>query len=107
MPRSPPDCSSPSARWRVMSPVVVLLERLLAGSSRSTVLATSRARLLVPFERVFLVPGLSAEADDGGPRRPAAGAARTRPPRARSDPIGPDRTRSEAGPGPTGRVAAR
>ena len=47
--------------------VVVLLERLLAGSPRLTVLATSRARLLVPFERVFPVPGLSVEADDGGP----------------------------------------
>jgi predicted ATPase/DNA-binding CsgD family transcriptional regulator len=47
--------------------VVVLLERLLAGSPRSAVLATSRARLLVPFERVFPVPGLSVEADDGGP----------------------------------------
>jgi predicted ATPase/DNA-binding CsgD family transcriptional regulator len=47
--------------------VVVLLERLLAGSPRLTVLATSRARLLVPFEWVFPVPGLSVEADDGGP----------------------------------------
>ena len=47
--------------------VVVLLERLLAGSPRLGVLATSRARLLVPFEWVFLVPGLSVEADDGGP----------------------------------------
>ncbi|HST83728.1 MAG TPA: LuxR C-terminal-related transcriptional regulator [Kineosporiaceae bacterium] len=47
--------------------VVVLLERLLGGSPRLTVLATSRARLLVPFEWVFLVPGLSVEADDGGP----------------------------------------
>ncbi len=47
--------------------VVVLLERLLAGSPRLTVLATSRARLLVPFERVFPVPGLSVEAGDGGP----------------------------------------
>ncbi len=47
--------------------VVVLLERLLAGSPRSTVLATSRARLLVPFERVFPVPGMSVEAGDGGP----------------------------------------
>ena len=42
--------------------VVVLLERLLAGSPRLTVLATSRARLLVPFEWVFPVPGLSLEA---------------------------------------------
>jgi predicted ATPase/DNA-binding CsgD family transcriptional regulator len=47
--------------------VVVLLERLLAGSPRLVVLATSRARLLVPFEWVFPVPGLSIEADDGGP----------------------------------------
>lgn len=47
--------------------VVVLMERLLAGSPRLTVLATSRARLLVPFEWVFPVPGLSVEADDGGP----------------------------------------
>ena len=39
--------------------VVVLLERLLAGCPRLAVLATSRARLLVPFEWVFLVPGLS------------------------------------------------
>ncbi len=47
--------------------VVGLLERLLAGSPRLTVLATSRARLLVPFEWVFPVPGLSFEADDRGP----------------------------------------
>ena len=47
--------------------VVALLERLLAGSPRLGVLATSRARLLVPFEWVFPVPGLSVEADDGGP----------------------------------------
>ena len=47
--------------------VVVLLERLLAGSPRLAVLATSRARLLVPFEWVFPVPGLCVEADGGGP----------------------------------------
>jgi predicted ATPase/DNA-binding CsgD family transcriptional regulator len=45
----------------------VLLERLLAGSPRLSVLVTSRARLLVPFEWVFPVPGLSIEAGDGGP----------------------------------------
>ena len=50
--------------------VVVLLERLLASSPRLTVLATSRARLLVPFERVFLVPGMSVDAADGGPAGP-------------------------------------
>jgi predicted ATPase/DNA-binding CsgD family transcriptional regulator len=47
--------------------VGVLLERLLAGSPRLTVLATSRARLMAPFEWVFPVPGLSVEAGDGGP----------------------------------------
>ena len=45
----------------------VLLERLLAGSPRLSVLVTSRARLLVPFEWVFPVPGLSIAAGDGGP----------------------------------------
>ena len=43
------------------------LERLLAGSPRLSVLVTSRARLLVPFEWVFPVPGLSIAAGDGGP----------------------------------------
>jgi predicted ATPase/DNA-binding CsgD family transcriptional regulator len=41
--------------------VVVLLERLLVEGQGTSVLATSRARLLVPFEWVFLVPGLSVE----------------------------------------------
>jgi predicted ATPase/DNA-binding CsgD family transcriptional regulator len=45
--------------------VVVLLERLLAGCPRLTVLATSRARLLVPYEWVFPVPGLSVTGDEG------------------------------------------
>jgi predicted ATPase/DNA-binding CsgD family transcriptional regulator len=47
--------------------VGVLLEHLLAGSPGLSVLVTSRARLLVPFEWVFPVPGLSLEADNGGP----------------------------------------
>jgi predicted ATPase/DNA-binding CsgD family transcriptional regulator len=47
--------------------VGVLLERLLAGSPRLSVLVTSRARLLVPFEWVFAVSGLSLDGDDGGP----------------------------------------
>lgn len=46
--------------------VVVVLEKLLAGSPGSTILATSRARLLVPFEGVFPVPGLSVQAENGG-----------------------------------------
>ena len=47
--------------------VAALLERLLAGSPELSVLVTSRARLLVPFEWVFTVPGLSAETESGGP----------------------------------------
>jgi predicted ATPase/DNA-binding CsgD family transcriptional regulator len=43
--------------------VAPLLERLLAGCPRLTVLATSRARLLVPFERVHPVPPLSLTGD--------------------------------------------
>ena len=47
--------------------VAALLERLLSGSPKLSVLVTSRARLLVPFEWVFPVRGLSLEAHDGGP----------------------------------------
>ena len=45
--------------------VTALVERLLAGSPGLTALVTSRARLLVPFEWVFPVPGLSVDADRG------------------------------------------
>jgi predicted ATPase len=45
--------------------VVVLAERLLTACPRVSVLATSRARLLVPYERVFSVPGMTVH-DDGG-----------------------------------------
>ncbi len=45
--------------------VVVLAERLLTACPRMTVLATSRARLLVPFERVFSVPGMTVDGDGG------------------------------------------
>jgi predicted ATPase/DNA-binding CsgD family transcriptional regulator len=47
----------------VLDGVVPLLERLLATCPRLTVLATSRARLLVPFERVYPVPPLSLAGD--------------------------------------------
>jgi predicted ATPase/DNA-binding CsgD family transcriptional regulator len=50
----------------LLDAVVVLVERLLAGCSRLSVLTTSRARLLVPFEWVFPVPGLSVDGDGGG-----------------------------------------
>ncbi|GAB1818747.1 ATP-binding protein [Herbidospora sp. RD11066] len=42
----------------------VLVERLLTGCPRLSMLLTSRARLLVPFEQVVPVPGLSIEAGD-------------------------------------------
>jgi predicted ATPase len=45
--------------------VVVLAERVLAACPGVTVLATSRARLLVPHERVFSVPGMTVSGDDG------------------------------------------
>ncbi|MGH3736078.1 MAG: ATP-binding protein, partial [Micromonosporaceae bacterium] len=45
--------------------VAPFLERLLAACPRLRVLATSRARLMVPFERVFAVPPLSlADGDE-------------------------------------------
>ena len=43
--------------------VAPFLERLLAACPRVTVLATSRARLMVPFERVYPVPPLSLAGD--------------------------------------------
>ena len=45
--------------------VVVLVERVLAACPGVTVLATSRARLLVPYERVFSVPGMTVFGDGG------------------------------------------
>jgi predicted ATPase/DNA-binding CsgD family transcriptional regulator len=44
---------------QVRDGVALFLERLLAACPRLTVLATSRARLMVPFERVYQVPPLS------------------------------------------------
>ena len=45
--------------------VVVLVERLLTACPRVRVLATSRARLLVPYEHVFLVPSMTVSGDGG------------------------------------------
>ncbi len=61
----------------------MLLERLLAACPHLTVLATSRARLLLPFEQAFPVPGLSVAPTPSGRadavelflRRAAAGGA--------------------------------
>ncbi|MFB9631175.1 ATP-binding protein [Nonomuraea helvata] len=48
---------------QVVDGVALFLERLLATCPRVTVLATSRARLMVPFERVYPVPPLSLAVD--------------------------------------------
>jgi predicted ATPase len=45
--------------------VTDLVERMLSACPTTTVLATSRARLRVPYEMVFTVPGLSRD-DEGG-----------------------------------------
>ncbi|MEZ7131499.1 LuxR C-terminal-related transcriptional regulator [Nonomuraea sp. AD125B] len=47
----------------VLDGVAPFVERLLARCPRLTVLATSRARLMVPFERVYPVPPLSLAAE--------------------------------------------
>jgi predicted ATPase/DNA-binding CsgD family transcriptional regulator len=44
--------------------IPALVERLLTGAPRLSMLLTSRTRLLVPFEWVFPVPGLSIESGD-------------------------------------------
>jgi len=44
--------------------VAVFVERLLATCPQARVLATSRTRLMLPFEHVFPVPGLSLQPDD-------------------------------------------
>ena len=46
--------------------VGVFVERLLGHCPDVTVLATSQARLMLPFEWVFRVPGLSLPSGDGG-----------------------------------------
>ncbi len=51
----------------VLDAVGVLLERLLTACPRLRVLATSRARLLLPFEWAYPVPGLALTAPDGEP----------------------------------------
>jgi predicted ATPase len=43
----------------VLDGVRTCVERIIAGCPGVTVLATSRTRLLLPYERVYVVPGLS------------------------------------------------
>jgi predicted ATPase/DNA-binding CsgD family transcriptional regulator len=54
------------------SGVAPFIERLLARCSGVSVLTTSRARLLVPFEWVYSVPPLSLEGHDGDAGSPDA-----------------------------------
>jgi predicted ATPase/DNA-binding CsgD family transcriptional regulator len=49
----------------VLDGVRICVERIIAGCPEITVLATSRSRLLLAYERVCVVPGLSVH-DDGG-----------------------------------------
>jgi predicted ATPase/DNA-binding CsgD family transcriptional regulator len=48
----------------VVAGAAVFVERLLSACAGISVLATSQARLMLPFERVFSVPGLSLPHDD-------------------------------------------
>jgi len=47
--------------------VALFVERLLASCPDVRMLATSRTRLMLPFEHVFPVPGLSLQPDDDDP----------------------------------------
>jgi predicted ATPase/DNA-binding CsgD family transcriptional regulator len=49
----------------VLDGVRACVDRIVTGCPGVTVLATSRTRLLVPYERVFVVPGLSVAVDGG------------------------------------------
>ncbi len=49
----------------VLDGVRACVERIIAGCPEITVLATSRARLLLPYERVYVVPGLSVVGGGG------------------------------------------
>jgi predicted ATPase len=48
----------------IVDGIVTFVERLLSACPNLVVLATSRARLVVPFERVFSIPGLSVADDE-------------------------------------------
>ena len=49
----------------VLDGVRACVERIIAGCPEVTVLATSRTRLLLPYERVYVVPGLSVVGGGG------------------------------------------
>src|SRR5215831_6192225 len=49
----------------VLDGVRACAEQIITGCPHVTVLTTSRARLLLPYERVYVVPGLSVTGDAG------------------------------------------
>jgi DNA-binding CsgD family transcriptional regulator len=49
----------------VLDGVRICVDRIITGCPGITILATSRARLLVPYERVYVVPGMSVAANGG------------------------------------------
>jgi predicted ATPase/DNA-binding CsgD family transcriptional regulator len=76
----------------VLDSVRACIERIIAECPAVTVLATSRARLLLPYERVYVVPGLSV-VDGGGD---AVDLFTARVSAATGDPTPPDRARVAA-----------
>ena len=70
----------------VVDGVRACVERIVADCPELTVLATSRTRLLLPYERVYVVPGLSV-VEDGGD---AVALFITRVAAATGDPAAPD-----------------
>src|SRR5262245_23171737 len=76
----------------VLDSVRACIERIIAECPTVTVLATSRARLLLPYERVYVVPGLSV-VDGGGD---AVDLFTARVSAATGEPAPPDRARVAA-----------
>jgi predicted ATPase/DNA-binding CsgD family transcriptional regulator len=73
--------------------VLGCVDMIVKGCAGVTVLTTSRIRLMLPYERVYAVPGMSVD-EDGGGDAVALFAARTA--EATGDATPPDRDRSAA-----------
>lgn len=76
----------------VLDGVRTCVERVIAGCPEVTVLTTSRTRLLLPYERVYVVPGLSVIGGGGD----AVDLFATRVAAATGDPTPPDPVRVAA-----------
>ena len=76
----------------VLDGVRVCVERIIAGCPEVTVLTTSRTRLLLPYERVYVVPGLSVIGGGGD----AVDLFAARVAAATGDPVPPDPVRVAA-----------